>query len=109
MDRVEIVAYRAIVRADLRGRALPHGFFAMIAAQGGGNHHNQNRRQEVDPLAYFRPKTVQTLGGKLNMKVLNWSGRGYRPGQGLFDTLSQVPKQSVSMTDVSGFSIFLLQ
>jgi len=62
MDGVEIVAYRAIVSVDLRGQALPHGCLAMISIQGGGNHH-EGRRPEVDPLAYLRSKTVQTMGG----------------------------------------------
>jgi hypothetical protein len=63
MDRVEIVRYRAIVSAVLRGPARPEGYFAMISIQEGANPQNKSRGQEVDPLAYLRPKTVQTMGG----------------------------------------------
>jgi hypothetical protein len=63
MNRGEIVAYRAIVSADLRGWTLPHGDFAMISTQEGRNHDNESRGQGVVPLAYLRPTTVQTMGG----------------------------------------------
>lgn len=59
---VEIVRYKANVSVDLRGPLLPNGHLPMISTQEGKNHYDKTDRQEVDPLAYLRPKTVQSMG-----------------------------------------------
>jgi hypothetical protein len=61
-DRVEIVAYRAIVSVDLRGPALPTSRLPMISIPERKNQYDKTDRQEVDSLAYFRSETVQPMG-----------------------------------------------
>ncbi len=63
MDGVEIVAYKAFGAVDLRGATLADRHFASLFPQGDRNHPNERRKHTVDPLAYFRSKTVQTMGG----------------------------------------------
>jgi hypothetical protein len=62
MDRVEIVAYRPCVKVDVKGPTLAHGYFASLSPQGGGNRHNERRSYGDNPLAYFKSKTVPTMG-----------------------------------------------
>ena len=63
MDRVEIVAYKAFVAVDLKRPVLTPGRFASHAPQEGRNPHTERRCPDADPLAYFRSKPVQTMGG----------------------------------------------
>jgi hypothetical protein len=74
MDRGEIAVYRAIVEADLRGPALRDGHPAAISVQEGGNRRNATTSQGIDPLAYLRLKTVQTMG-EANLSVFDIPSR----------------------------------
>ena len=73
MDRVEIGAHRPCVKVDVKGPTLAHGYFASLSPQGGGNRHNERRSYGDNPLAYFRSKTVQTMGGSSDIHI---SGTG---------------------------------
>jgi len=63
MDQDEIVAYKAIVSVDLRGAALQNRDLAMISVREGNNGYDKTGPQEIYPLACFRLKTVQVMGG----------------------------------------------